>query len=40
MEYAKKDGAGWRKELTLWLTQNLKHTVIDPVVELKINKKP
>ena len=35
MEYAKNDGADWRKEITLWLIQNLKHTVIDPVVESK-----
>ena len=35
MEYAKNDGAAWRKEITLWLTQNLKHSVIDPVVESK-----
>ena len=35
MENAKNDGAEWREEITVWLTQNLNHSVIDPVVESK-----
>ena len=35
MEYAKNGGANWRKEITIWLNQNLNHSVIDPVVESK-----
>ena len=35
MEYAKNDGADWREEITLWLIENLNHSVIDPVVESK-----
>ncbi len=35
MEYAKNGGADWRKEITIWLNQNLNHSVIDPVVESK-----
>ena len=33
MEYAKNDGADWREEMTLWLIENLNHSVVDPVVE-------
>ena len=35
MENAKNDGADWRQEITLWLIENLNHSVIDPVVESK-----
>ena len=35
MENAKDGGADWRKEITLWLIDNLNHSVIDPVVESK-----
>ena len=33
MENAKDDGADWRKDITLWLRDNLNHAVFDPVVE-------
>ena len=33
MENAKDGGANWRKDITLWLFDNLDHGVFDPVVE-------
>ncbi len=33
MENAKDGGANWRKDITLWLAENLNHGVFDPVVE-------
>ena len=33
MENAKDEGADWRNELTIWLKENLNHSVIDPIVE-------
>ena len=33
MEFAEGEGADWRREITLWLAENLEHTVIDPVIE-------
>jgi hypothetical protein len=33
MEYAKNEGSGWRNEITIWLKDNLNHSVIDPVIE-------
>mgnify|MGYP002855746950 CR=1 FL=1 len=33
MENAKDSGADWRKEITLWLVDNLNHGVFDPVAE-------
>ncbi len=33
MENAKDGGADWRKNITLWLCDNLDHGVFDPVVE-------
>ncbi len=35
MENAKSGGADWRKEITIWLVENLNHSVIDPVIESK-----
>lgn len=33
MENAKNEGSGWRSEITIWLKDNLDHSVIDPVIE-------
>jgi len=33
MENAKDEGADWRNELTIWLKENLDHSVVDPIVE-------
>ena len=33
MEYANNEGSEWHKELTVWLKDNLNHSVIDPVIE-------
>ncbi len=33
MENAKDEGADWRNELTIWLKENLNHSVIDPIIE-------
>lgn len=33
MENAKNEGSGWRNEITIWLKDNLDHSVIDPVIE-------
>ncbi len=33
MENAKDGGANWRKDISLWLAENLNHGVFDPVVE-------
>ena len=33
MENAKDEGADWRNELTIWLKENLNHSVINPIVE-------
>jgi len=33
MEFANDEGAGWRKEMTQWLSKNLGHTVYNPVIE-------
>ncbi len=33
MENAQGEGADWRNELTIWLKDNLSHSVIDPVIE-------
>lgn len=33
MENAKDEGADWRNELTIWLKENLNHSVVDPIVE-------
>ena len=33
MEFAKNEGANWREEMTLWLDENLAHSVYNPVVE-------
>lgn len=33
MENAKNEGSGWRNEITIWLKDNLNHSVIDPVFE-------
>jgi len=33
MEFAKNEGANWRKEMTLWLDKKLAHSVYNPVVE-------
>ncbi len=32
MENAKNEGSGWRSEITIWLRDNLKHSIIDPVI--------
>lgn len=33
MENAKNEGSEWRANLTIWLRENLNHSVIDPVAE-------
>lgn len=33
MERARNEGAGWRKDMTRWLQDELGHDAIDPVVE-------
>ncbi len=33
MQFAEKEGAGWRTTLGTWITESLGHTVIDPVIE-------
>ena len=33
MENAKNEGSEWRNEMTIWLKDNLNHSVIDPVAE-------
>ncbi len=33
MENAKNEGSGWRDNITIWLKDNLDHSVIDPVIE-------
>ena len=33
MENANNDGADWRREITVWLRDNLGHSVVDPVIE-------
>jgi len=33
MENAKDEGADWRNELTIWLKENLNHSVVDPIIE-------
>ncbi|MEE8335879.1 MAG: hypothetical protein V3S48_05535 [Candidatus Neomarinimicrobiota bacterium] len=33
MEYASDEGSKWRAEITIWLKQNLKHGVYNPVLE-------
>ena len=33
MEFSSDEGAGWRKDLTLWLDININHKVLNPVVE-------
>ncbi len=33
MENAKNEGSGWRSEITIWLKDNLNHSVINPVIE-------
>ncbi len=33
MENAKNEGSGWRDDITIWLKENLDHSVIDPVIE-------
>ena len=35
IENAKNDGASWRQDMTLWLKNNLKHEVFNPVLETK-----
>ena len=35
IENAENDGAKWREDITLWLDQNLKHNVFNPVLETK-----
>ena len=35
IENAENDGAKWREDITLWLDQNLKHSVFNPVLETK-----
>jgi hypothetical protein len=40
MENAKNEGSGWRNDITIWLKDNLNHSVIDPVIETaKLAKK-
>ena len=33
MENAKNEGSAWRNEITIWLKENLNHSVIDPVID-------
>ncbi len=33
MENAKNEGSAWRSEITIWLKDELDHSVIDPVIE-------
>jgi len=33
IENAENDGASWRQNITLWLKDNLKHEVFNPVIE-------
>ena len=33
MENAKDEGADWRNDITIWLKDNLGHSVINPVLE-------
>jgi len=33
MENANNNGADWRREITVWLRDNLGHSVVDPVIE-------
>ena len=33
MENVKDEGADWRNELTIWLKENLNHSVVDPIIE-------
>ncbi len=33
MENAKGEGADWRNEITIWLKENLNHSVVDPIIE-------
>ena len=33
MENAKDEGTDWRNELTIWLKENLNHSVVDPIIE-------
>ena len=33
MEFASDEGAGWRKDMTKWLDENLNHEVYNPVIE-------
>ena len=35
IENAENDGASWRKNMTLWLKDNLNHEVFNPVLETK-----
>jgi hypothetical protein len=35
IENAENDGASWRKDITLWLKNNLNHKVFNPVIETK-----
>ena len=35
IENAENDGAKWREDISLWLDQNLKHSVFNPVLETK-----
>ncbi len=31
MENAKNEGSAWRNEISIWLKENINHSVIDPV---------
>ena len=33
MENAKNEGSAWRNEMTIWLKDELNHSVIDPVID-------
>ena len=33
MENAKNEGSGWRNEITIWLREEINHSVIDPVID-------
>ena len=35
MEFAEDEGANWRKDLSIWLENNLGHKAFDPVVNSK-----
>jgi len=35
IENAENDGASWRRDMTLWLKDNLNHEVFNPVLETK-----